>query len=436
MELALQTGLILLVVFPILLLIGIPIAVTIGISSVLAILPALPWENAVFTAAQRIFTGINSFSLLAIPFFILAGIIMNNGGIAIKLVNFANLLAGKLPGSLAHTNVIGNMLFGSISGSGTAAAAAMGGIMTPLQEEAGYDKDFSAAVNVASAPTGLLIPPSNSLIIYSLVSGGTSVTALFMAGYIPGILWGLGVMIVAFFIAKKRAYKTTKEKITFTQALKVVLDAIPSLSLIVIIIGGITGGIFTATEGAAIAVVYSLLLSMFLYKSIKLKDLPRILLEAVNMTAMIVFLIGASSIMSWILAFTNVPTYITDLILGLSDNPIVILLIMNILLLVVGTFMDATPAILIFTPIFLPIAQSLGMDSIQFGIMLVFNLCIGTITPPVGNTLFVGCRVAKTKVEGVIKSILPFYIAIFIVLMLVTFIPQLSLFIPKLMGLV
>lgn len=436
MELALQTGLTLLVVFPILLLIGIPIAVTIGISSVLAILPALPWENAVFTAAQRIFTGINSFSLLAIPFFILAGIIMNNGGIAIKLVNFANLLAGKLPGSLAHTNVIGNMLFGSISGSGTAAAAAMGGIMTPLQEEAGYDKDFSAAVNVASAPTGLLIPPSNSLIIYSLVSGGTSVTALFMAGYIPGILWGLGVMIVAFFIAKKKAYKTTKEKITFTQALKVVLDAIPSLSLIVIIIGGITGGIFTATEGAAIAVVYSLLLSMFLYKSIKLKDLPRILLEAVNMTAMIVFLIGASSIMSWILAFTNVPTYITDLILGLSDNPIVILLIMNILLLVVGTFMDATPAILIFTPIFLPIAQSLGMDSIQFGIMLVFNLCIGTITPPVGNTLFVGCRVAKTKVEGVIKSILPFYIAIFIVLMLVTFIPQLSLFIPKLMGLV
>lgn len=436
MELALQTGLTLLIVFPILLLIGIPIAVTIGISSVLAILPALPWENAVFTAAQRIFTGINSFSLLAIPFFILAGIIMNNGGIAIKLVNFANLLAGKLPGSLAHTNVIGNMLFGSISGSGTAAAAAMGGIMTPLQEEAGYDKDFSAAVNVASAPTGLLIPPSNSLIIYSLVSGGTSVTALFMAGYIPGILWGLGVMIVAFFIAKKRAYKTTKEKITFSQALKVVLDAIPSLSLIVIIIGGITGGIFTATEGAAIAVVYSLLLSMFLYKSIKLKDLPRILLEAVNMTAMIVFLIGASSIMSWILAFTNVPTYITNLILGLSDNPIVILLIMNILLLVVGTFMDATPAILIFTPIFLPIAQSLGMDSIQFGIMLVFNLCIGTITPPVGNTLFVGCRVAKTKVEGVIKSILPFYIAIFIVLMLVTFIPQLSLFIPKLMGLV
>ena len=437
MELALQTGLTLLAVFPVLLLIGLPISVTIGISSVLSILSALPWENAVFTASQRIFTGINSFSLLAIPFFILAGIIMNNGGIAIKIINFANLFSGKLPGSLAHTNVIGNMLFGAISGSGTAAAAAMGGIMGPLQEEAGYDKDFSAAANIASAPTGLLIPPSNSLIIYSLVSGGTSVAALFMAGYIPGILWGLGVIAVTFFIAKKRGYKNNNaEKLTVSKALMVLLDAIPSLSLIVIIIGGIIGGVFTATEGAAIAVVYSLLLSMLLYKSIKIKDLPRILLEAVNMTAMIVFLIGVSSIMSWAMAFTNVPTYVTDLILGISDNKMIILLVMNILLLVVGTFMDATPAILIFTPIFLPIAQSLGMDPIQFGIMMVFNLSIGTITPPVGSTLFVGCRVAKTKIEGVIKNILPLYGAIFVVLMLVTFIPQLSLFIPKLMGMV
>ena len=436
MELALQTGLALIAIFPVLLLIGIPISVTIGISSVVSILTALPWENAVFTASQRIFTGINSFSLLAIPFFVLAGIIMNNGGIAIRLVNFATLLSGKLPGSLAHTNVVGNMLFGAISGSGTAAAAAIGGTMAPLQDEAGYDTDFSAAVNIASAPTGLLIPPSNSLIIYSLVSGGTSVAALFMAGYIPGILWGLGVMIVAFFIAKEQGYKTNGEKITFAQGLKIFLDALPSLSLIVIIIGGIIGGIFTATEGAAIAVVYSLMLAMLFYKSIKIKDVPRILLESVNMTAMIVFLIGVSSIMSWVLAFTNVPTYITNLILGVSNNPIVILLIMNILLLIVGTFMDLTPAILIFTPIFLPIAQNLGMDTIQFGIMLVFNLCIGTITPPVGNTLFVGCRVAKTKIEGVIKNILPFYVSIFVVLMLVTFIPQISLFLPKLMGMI
>jgi tripartite ATP-independent transporter DctM subunit len=328
------------------------------------------------------------------------------------------------------------MLFGAISGSGTAAAAAIGGTMAPLQEEAGYDKDFSAAVNIASAPTGLLIPPSNSLIIYSLVSGGTSVAALFMAGYLPGILWGLAVMVVAFFIAKKNGYKTSQDKITFKHAMKIILDALPSLSLIVVIIGGIIKGAFTATEGAAIAVVYSLILAMFFYRSIKIKDLPRILLESVNMTAMIVFLIGVSSIMSWGLAFTNVPTYITNLILGVSNNPIVILLIMNILLLIVGTFMDLTPAILIFTPIFLPIAQNLGMDTIQFGIMLVFNLCIGTITPPVGNTLFVGCRVAKTKIEGVVKNILPFYVAIFVVLMLVTFVPQISLFIPRLMGMI
>ncbi len=436
MDLAIQTCLVLLAVFPILLLIGIPIAITISISSVAAILTALPWENAVFTASQRIFTGINSFSLLAIPFFILAGIIMNNGGIAIRLINFANLLAGRLPGSLAHTNIVGNMLFGSVSGSSVAACAAVGGTLGPLQEKAGYDKHFSAAANVASAPTGLLIPPSNSLIIYALASGGTSVGALFMAGYIPGILWGLGTMIVAYILAKKNNYKVNQDKITFSSALKVFLDALPSLSLIIIVIGGIVGGVFTATEGAAIAVVYALLLSMFLYKSIKLRDIPSILLQSVDMTAIIVFLIGASSIMSWILAFTNVPTVITNLILSVSSNKIVVFLIMNALLLIVGTFMDLTPAILIFTPIFLPIAKSFGMDTVHFGIMLVFNLCIGNITPPVGNTLFVGARVAKAKLEEVIKHMLPFYIAIIIVLMFVTFIPGLSLYLPKLMGMI
>lgn len=434
MDLALQTGLTLMGIFPLLLLIGIPISVTIGISSVVAVLTALPLQNAVFTASQRIFTGMNSFSLLAIPFFVLAGIIMNNGGIAVRLVNFANVLSGRLPGSLAHTNVVGNMLFGAVSGSGTAAAAAIGGTMAPLQKEAGYDVDYSAAVNIASAPTGLLIPPSNSLIVYSLVSGGTSVAALFMAGYIPGILWGLAVMVAAFIIAKKNGYKTNAQRPTFSQVMRVFLDALPSLSLIVIIIGGIVGGIFTATEGAAVAVVYSLLLSVFFYKSITLKDMPRILLESVNMTSIIVFLIGVSSIMSWVLAFTNIPTALTNAILGISNSPLVILLIMNILLLIVGTFMDLTPAILIFTPIFLPIAQNLGMTTLQFGIMLIFNLCIGTITPPVGTTLFVGCRVANTKLEGVIKNLLPFYIAIVAVLMLVTFVPQISLFIPKLLG--
>ena len=435
MELALQAGSAILIVFPILLLLGIPISITIGVSSIVGILTTLSWDVAVLTGAQRIFTGIGSFSLLAIPFFVLAGIIMNNGGIALKLVNFAKVLSGKLPGSLAHTNVVGNMLFGAVSGSSVAAAAAIGGTMAPLQEEEGYDKNYSAAVNIASAPTGLLIPPSNSLIIYSLVSGGTSVAALFMAGYIPGILWGISVMVVAFIIAKKYKY-SSKYTITFKEAMKIFVDALPSLALIFVIIGGIVGGIFTATEGAAVAVVYSFVLSFFFYKSIKLKDIPKILLETVEMTGIIIFLIGVSSIMSWVMAFTNIPNAITEILLGISSNPIVILLIMNLVLLVVGTFMDLTPAILIFTPIFLPIAKNFGMDTVQFGIMLIFNLCIGNITPPVGKTLFIGCKVGKTSIEEVIKYLLPFYLGILIVLMMVTFIPELSLFIPKLMNMI
>ena len=431
MSLALTTGLLLLVVFAVLLIVGVPIAVTIGISSVIGVLAALPWENAVFTASQRIFTGINSFSLLAIPFFVLAGNIMNSGGIAIRLVNVAKLLAGKLPGSLAHTNVVGNMLFGSISGSGVAACAAIGGTMAPIEKEAGYDVDYSAAVNISSAPTGLLIPPSNSLIVYSLVSGGTSVAALFMAGYIPGIFWGVSVMVVAYILAKKNIYTVKRDKLMAKIVGKVLWDAIPSLSLIVIILGGI----FTATEAAAIAVVYSFLLAFVFYRTIKLRDIKGILMSSVQMTGTIIFLIAASSIMSWVLAFTNIPTIITEFILGISSSKVLVLLAMNILLLVVGTFMDLTPAILIFTPILLPIAQNFGMDTVQFGIMLVFNLCIGNITPPVGNTLFVGCKVGKTKIENVIKHMLPFYVAIVTVLMLVTFIPQISLFIPNILGL-
>lgn len=436
MDLAIQTGIILLIVFPILLLSGAPIAISIGASSVLAILTALPADVAVLTASQRIFTGINSFSLLAIPFFVFAGIIMNRGGIALRLINFAKLTSGRLPGSLAHTNVVGNMLFGSVSGSAVAAAAAIGGTMAPLQEAEGYDRDYSAAVNIASAPTGLLIPPSNSLIVYSLVSGGTSVGALFMAGYVPGILWGLSVMVVAYILAKKYKYKVSTEKITLKIATKITVEALPSLLLILIIIGGIVAGIFTATEGAAVAVAYSLILSLFFYKTIKIKELPALLLETVEMASIIVFLIGTSSIMSWVLAFTNIPTVITEGLLGITSNPILILLLMNFILLIVGTFMDLTPAILIFTPIFLPIAKDIGMDAVQFGIMLVFNLCIGNITPPVGSTLFVGCRVGKTKIESVVKYLLPFYGAIVIVLMLVTFIPQVSMLIPQIMGLV
>ncbi|HZG81965.1 MAG TPA: TRAP transporter large permease [Brevibacillus sp.] len=433
MDVAVQAAMILFFGVTILLVIGAPISVSVGIASVLAMFSILEADNALLTSAQRMFTGMNSFALLAIPFFILAGVIMNNGGIAIRLVNCAKVLSGRLPGSLAHTNIVANMLFGSISGSAVAAAAAVGGTMTPLQEKEGYRREFSAAVNIASAPTGMLIPPSNTLIVYSLVSGGTSIAALFMGGYIPGILWGLGCMIVAFFLAKKFGYKS-EGGVTLMQALRVFWDAIPSLLLIVIVIGGIIGGVFTATEGSAIAVVYSLLLSFF-YRTIKLKDLPRILLESTKTTAIVIFLIGVSSIMSWVMAFTNIPNMIASGLLGLTDNMFIILLIMNIVLLIVGTFMDPTPAVLIFTPIFWPIAQSFGIDPVHFGIMVVFNLSIGTITPPVGPVLFVGTKVANLRIEHVIRPLLPFFFVTAAVLMLITYIPQLTLFIPKLLGL-
>ena len=433
MDVAVVSGLIILVLLVIMLIAGVPIAVALGVSSICAILPVLNFEATVVTGAQRIFSGISIFSLLAIPFFILAGNIMNKGGIAVRLINLAKLVTGRTPGALAQTNVVANMLFGAISGSGTAAASAMGSIIGPIEKEEGYDPDFSAAANIATAPTGLLIPPSNVMITFSLVSGGTSVAALFMAGYIPGILWGLACMLVIYFMAKKRGYRS-KVKFTYKEAGVILIQAIPCLLLVIIVIGGIIFGVFTATEGSVVAVVYSLILSLFFYKSIKLKELPQIFKESAEMTGIIIFLIGVSSIMSWVMAFTGIPTAISNGLLGLTDNKIIILLIINLLLLFVGTFMDMTPACLIFTPIFLPVCTALGMDTIHFGIMMIFNLCIGTITPPVGTTLFVGVRVGNVKIETVFRQLLVYFAAIFIVLMLVTYIPQLSLWLPGLMG--
>lgn len=433
MDIAILSGLIILVMLVIMLVAGMPIAVALGVSSICAILPVLNFEATVVTGAQRIFSGISVFSLLAIPFFILAGNIMNKGGIAARLINLAKLVTGRAPGALAQTNVVANMLFGSISGSGTAAASAMGSIIGPIEKEEGYDPNFSAAANIATAPTGLLIPPSNVMITFSLVSGGTSVAALFMAGYVPGFLWGLACMLVIYVLAKKNGYQSTN-RFTGKEALQVLFQAIPCLLLIVIVIGGIIFGIFTATEGSVVAVVYSLILSLFFYKSIKLKDLPQLFKDSAEMTGIIIFLIGVSSIMSWVMAFTGIPTAISNGLLGLTNNKFIILLIINVLLLVVGTFMDMTPACLIFTPIFLPVCTALGMNTIHFGIMMIFNLCIGTITPPVGTTLFVGVRVGNVKIETVFKQLLIYFAAIFIVLLLVTYIPQISLWLPSLMG--
>lgn len=416
--------------FFLLLAIGVPISFAIGVSSLLTIMLAIPFDAAIAVISQKMASGLDSFSLLAIPFFILAGNIMNRGGIALRLIEFAKVLGGRLPGSLAHVNVLANMMFGSISGSAVAAAAAVGGTMAPLQKKEGYDPAFSAAVNITSSPTGLLIPPSNTFIVYSLISGGTSIGALFLAGYIPGILMGLGIMLIAYFIAKKNKYPVSP-KPTLKEVTTKTLDALPSLGLVVVIIGGIIGGIFTATEASAIAVVYTLILSVCIYREISLKELPSVILDAMITTSIVLLLIGASMGMSWAMANADIPYTISDALLGVSDNPIVILLIINVILLIVGTFMDMTPALLIFTPILLPIVTELGMDPVHFGILMAFNLSIGICTPPVGSTLFVGCSVAGVKIDKVVKPLLPFYTALIVTLFIVTFVPELSLWLPK-----
>ncbi len=418
--------------FIVLLALAVPVSFAIGISTLLTILMSLPLEATIAVVSQKMATALDSFSLLAIPFFILAGNLMNSGGIAMRLINLAKVMGGRLPGSLAHCNVLANMMFGAISGSAVAAAAAVGGTMAPLQKKEGYDPAYSAAVNISSCPTGLLIPPSNTLIVYSLVSGGTSIAALFLAGYLPGILMGLGVMVVAGLIAKRRGYPVA-ERSTWGQIMKTAWDALPSLFLIVIIMGGIISGIFTATEASAIAIVYTLFLAVIVYRQVKIRDLPKIILDSAVTTSVVLLLIGCSMGMSWAMANADIPYMISDAILGISENPLVILLIINITLLIVGIFMDMTPAVLIFTPIFWPIAQEMGMDPVHFGIMMVFNLCIGILTPPVGSALFIGCSVGKVSIDKVIVQLIPFFVVLFITLMLVTYIPQISLFLPNLL---
>jgi tripartite ATP-independent transporter DctM subunit len=425
--------LVLVISFVCLLAIGTPVAWSIAISSLLTMLVSIPAMPAFTTVSQRMATGLDSFALLAIPFFILSGELMNKGGIAHRLIAFAKTLVGSLPGGLALINVIAAMLMGAIAGSAMASASAMGSILEPEMEKEGYSKEFGAAVNITSATTGLIIPPSNVLIVYSLASGGASIAALFLAGYIPGIMTGLFLMIVAAFWAKKKKYKVGKRS-SIKEVTKTFIDALPSLFMLVVVIGGIVTGIFTATEASAIAVLYSLILG-FIYKEITLPKLPQILLDSSATTAIVMLLIGSSMCMSWALSYENIPQDISSGLLSLSDNKIVILLIINLLLLFVGIFMDMTPAVLIFTPIFLPVVTKLGLDPVHFGIIMVLNLCIGLCTPPVGSVLFVGVGVAKTTIEKVFKPLVPLFIAMIVALFLVTYIPQLSLWLPSLFDL-
>jgi len=425
--------LVLVVSFICLLAIGTPVAWSIAISSLLTLSVSIPLLPAFTTVSQRIGTGLDSFALLAIPLFILSGELMNKGGIAHRLIAFAKTLVGALPGGLALINIVSAMLMGAIAGSAMAAASAMGSILGPEMEKEGYSREFGAAVNITAATTGLIIPPSNVLIVYSLASGGASIAALFLAGYIPGILTGLFLMTVASVWAKKKGYKVGKRS-SLKEIFKTFIDALPSLFMLVVVIGGIVTGIFTATEASAIAVLYSLLLGFF-YREISFPKLPQILLDSCATTAIVMLLIGASMSMSWALSYENIPQEISSGLLALSDNPIVILLIINLLLLFVGIFMDMTPAVLIFTPIFLPVVTKLGLDPVHFGIIMVLNLCIGLCTPPVGSVLFVGVGIAKTTIEKVVKPLLPLFVAMIVALFLVTYFPELSLWLPRKFGL-
>jgi tripartite ATP-independent transporter DctM subunit len=432
--------------FLIFLVINMPIAVSIGLSTFLTCLYAMgpandvpldiAIQNASSIIAQRMATGIDAFSLLAIPFFVLAGLFMGKGGIARRLIEFAGTLVGRFTGGLAYINVLTCMLFGALSGSSIAAVSAVGGFMIPEMNKKGYDKNFNVAVTTTAATTGLMIPPSNIMIVYALVAGsGVSIVAMFMAGIMPGIVFGLMLMLVSGIISKKRNYGAGN-KAGLLQILKAFKGAILSLLLIVIVVGGILGGIFTATEAAAIAVLYSFILAVVVYREVKVKELPGILLQCGITTSVVMFLIAASQGMSWIMARENIPQNVSAAMISLSNSKIIILLIINILLLFVGTFMDMTPAVLIFTPIFLPVVTKLGIHPVHFGLIMIANLCIGICTPPVGTCLFVGCGVGDTTISKVIRSLLPFFAAMIVALMLVTYIPQLSLFIPKLLDLI
>lgn len=430
-------GLILLVGIILLIATSVPIAVAIGLPTVIAAMAVMNPDVAAMSIAGRMFTGVNSFSLLAIPFFVLAGVLMNSGGIAARLIDAAKVLVGRMPASMALTNVVANGLFGSVSGAAVAAASAIGTIMNPRMVKDGYSREYTAAVNVASAPSGMLIPPSNTFIVYSLVSS-TSIAALFMAGVGPGTRWVVACMIVALILYYRHEKKNVVQ-VTERPSAKVIgvtlWRAIPSLLMIVIVVGGILGGAFTATESSAIAVVYCLVLG-FLYKNIKVKDLPGIIISATRTTAVVMFLVAVSAGLSWVMAFARIPDMIASGLLSITDSPTGILIIIMLILLVVGTFMDPTPAILIFVPIFLPIVTEIGIHPVHFGAMVVMNLSVGVITPPVGNVLFVGAKVAGLRMEAVISKLWQFLVGIILALFVVVFVPAVSLWLPGVLGLI
>lgn len=425
---------ILIVTFVILLIMNAPIAVALGACAALTLL-SLAEGPAAYTVAQRMSTGIASFPLLAIPFFLLAGALMGEGGMARRLVELASAIIGRRPGGLAYVSTITCMLFGAISGSATAAVSSVGGMMIPEMVRKGYSRPYSVAVCTTAATTGLVIPPSNIMIVYAMVTGSVSVAAMFIAGVGPGIVVGLAILFTCWLLKPSDAGEEAASE-DAPSLILATIHAAPSLLLILIVLGGILGGVFSPTEAAAIAVLYALVLTVGVYREVKPARLPELCVESALTSAIIFFLIGASQAMSWVMTNEAIPDAVSTALLGLSNNPLVILLTINLLLLFVGTFMDMTPAVLIFTPIFLPVAIGLGMDPIHFGIMMIVNLCIGLCTPPVGTCLFVGCSVGKATIAEVVRPMLPFFAAMLVALAVIVSAPQLSLWLPKFFGLI
>jgi tripartite ATP-independent transporter DctM subunit len=425
-------------VFVVLLFLRVPVAFCIGLSSLAAMLCSLPADPAAMTIAQRVGMSVTSFPLLAIPFFVLAGKLLATGGVARRLLDFARVSVGFLPGGIALTNVMGNMLFGAVSGSAGAAASGIGSFMIPAMEKEGYPREYATALTVTAATTGLLIPPSNVFIVYAMVAGGVSIGALFVAGYVPGILMGLALIGVAVAVAGRQGLGARQPRPTLAELAGASLRVVPTIGLLVLVMGGIVSGLFTATEASAVAVFYALVLALA-YREMGWRDLPKVLLETAAITGMVFLLIGTSMAMAWIFAYADVPQLIDGFIRGVSENPLVILFLINLILLGVGTFMDMTPGVLIFTPIFLPVvthlAPAFGVTpeqmKYQFGVIIVFNLCIGLCTPPVGTVLFIGCSLANLSIGQLVRPLLPFFAAMVAALLAVSYFPGLSLWLPR-----
>ena len=415
--------------FTVLLLIGTPVAFCLGVASFATIIYLGIPPVVVF---QRLTAGVSVLALMAIPFFIFAGEIMVRGDIARRLVDLAGGMVGHIRGGLGQVNILASVMFGGISGSAAADATAIGGIMVPQMKKRGYDVSYGVNVTVLAALIALMLPPSHNLIIYSISAGGKlSIADLFTAGILPGLLLALGLMITAYFVAKKKGYPT--EPFAGWRALgRMFINAFPGILLIGIIFGGVRSGVFTASESSCIAAVYAVLVTVFAYRTMNFREFVETCKSAVRTTAMVLLVIGCAAAFGWLLAYLRIPTQLVEMLKQVSSNPFVILLLINLLLLMLGTFMDMSPLIVITTPIFLPVATAFGVDPIHFGVILILNLGIGLCTPPVGTVLFVGCAVGKIPVWEVIRTIWPFYGAAFAVLMLVTYVPFLSLWLPSL----